>query len=39
MMQNMMNGGMTWAMGGVWLLAVLVLLLVAAAAIKYLFFR
>ncbi len=38
-MQNMMDGGIIWAMGGVWLLVVLVLVLVAAASIKYLFFR
>jgi hypothetical protein len=31
-------GGMMWAMGVVWLLVVLVLVLAAAALIKYLFF-
>ena len=30
---------MTWAMGAICVLAVIVLLLVGAAAIKYLFFR
>jgi hypothetical protein len=36
MMHNMMNGGMMWAMGLVWLLIVAVLILSAAALIKYL---
>jgi len=31
-------GGMMWAMGFVWLLAVLVLVLGVAAVVKYLFF-
>jgi hypothetical protein len=40
MMQDMMGmGGMMWGMSLVWLLVVLVLVLVAAALIKYLFFR
>ena len=41
MMDGMMNmmGGMGWAMGLVWLLIVLVLVLAAAALVKYLFFR
>ena len=41
MMNDMMNsmGGMMWAMGLVWVLVVLVLVLSAAALIKYLFFR
>jgi hypothetical protein len=40
-MHDMMNsmGGMMWGMGLVWLLLALVLVLVAAALIKYLFFR
>jgi hypothetical protein len=36
MMEGM--GGMMWAMGLVWLLVVLVLVLGAAALVKYLFF-
>ncbi len=36
MMNGMMSGGMMWAMGLVWLLVVIVLLLTAAALIKYL---
>ena len=39
MMTNMMQGQMPWVMGAICLLAVVVLVLVAAAAIKYLFFR
>jgi hypothetical protein len=38
MMEDMM-GGMTWGMGLVGLLFILVLVLAAAALIKYLFFR
>jgi hypothetical protein len=37
MMHDMMGGGM-WAMGIVWLLVVLVLVLAVAALVKYLFF-
>jgi hypothetical protein len=37
MMEGM--GGMMWAMGFVWLLAVLVLVLGVAALVKYLFFN
>jgi len=37
-MTNMM-GGMGWMMGLAWLLVVLVLILAAAALVKYLFFR
>jgi len=36
MMEGM--GGMMWAMGFVWLLVILVLVLGAAALVKYLFF-
>jgi hypothetical protein len=36
MMMNDMMPGMMWAMGFVWLLAVVVLILAAAALIKYL---
>ena len=39
MMQDMMRGCMGWAMGATSLLAILVLLLLAAALVKYLFFR
>jgi hypothetical protein len=40
MMNDMMNsGGMMWGMGFVGLLVTLVLILAAAALIKYLFFR
>jgi hypothetical protein len=40
-MNGMMNGadGMTWGMGFVGFLSVLVLILVVAAPIKYVFFR
>jgi len=38
MMDQMMGGGMMWAMGLVSLLVVIVLLLAIAALIKYLFF-
>jgi hypothetical protein len=37
-MMNMM-GGMGWAMGPVWLLLVLVLVLGVAALVKYVFFK
>jgi hypothetical protein len=37
-MMNMMDG-MGWAMGLVWLLIVLVLVLAIAALVKYVFFR
>jgi hypothetical protein len=41
MMHDMMNmmGGMGWVMGMVWLLLVLVLILGAAALVKYVFFK
>jgi hypothetical protein len=38
MMNDMMPGGMMWGMGILWLLAILVLLLAAAALVKFLFF-
>jgi hypothetical protein len=38
-MQNMMQDGMVWGMGAAGLLGLLVLVLGAAALIKYLFFR
>ena len=38
MMDGMMNGGMMWVMGLFWLLVLVVLVLAAAAMIKYLFF-
>jgi hypothetical protein len=38
MLNDMMHGGMMWGMGILWLLAILVLLLAAAALVKYLFF-
>jgi hypothetical protein len=40
MMQNMMNmmPAMSWAMGVIWLLVVIILVLGAAALAKYLFF-
>lgn len=37
MMNDMMGGGMMWGMGLGWVLVVLVLILAAAALIKYLF--
>jgi hypothetical protein len=37
-MMDMMDGGMMWGMGLVWLLVVIILVLGAAALIKYLFF-
>jgi hypothetical protein len=36
MMNEMMSGGMMWGMGLVWLLVIIVLVLAAAALIKYL---
>jgi hypothetical protein len=36
MMDGMMSGGMMWAMGLIWVLVVLVLLLIAAALLRYL---
>jgi hypothetical protein len=39
MMNDMMGGSMMWGMGAVGLLIVLVLILVVAALIKYMFFR
>jgi hypothetical protein len=35
----MMNGGMMWGMGIVWLLVVAVLVLAIAALVKYVFFN
>ena len=37
-MDQMMGGGMMWGMGLIWLLVVVVLVLGAAALVKYLFF-
>ncbi len=37
MVSNM--GGMMWGMGLVWLLVIIVLVLAAAALVKYLFFK
>lgn len=37
MMQDM--GGMMWGMGVVWLIVIVVLVLAAAALVKYVFFR
>jgi hypothetical protein len=39
MMDQMMGGGMMWGMGLIGLLIIVVLLLGAAALVKYLFFR
>jgi hypothetical protein len=39
MMNDMMGGGMMWGMGGVGILALIMIALVIAALIKYLFFR
>lgn len=39
MMHDMMGGGMMWGMGVVGLVGILVLVLVIAALVKYLFFR
>jgi hypothetical protein len=38
MMDQMMGGGMTWGMGLIWLLVIVVLILGAAALVRYLFF-
>lgn len=38
-MMDMMDGGMMWGMGLIWLLVLIVLVLGAAALIKYLFFN
>lgn len=38
MMDGMMEGGMMWGMGLVWLLLIVVLVLAVAALVKYLFF-
>ena len=38
MMDQMMSGGMMWGMGLVGLLVIIVLVLAAAALVKYLFF-
>ena len=38
-MQDMMSGGMMWGMGLFGVVALVVLVLLAAALIKYLFFR
>ena len=38
MMEKMMGGGMMWGMGLVGLLVIIVLVLAAAALVKYLFF-
>lgn len=38
-MQDMMGRGMTWGMGAVGLLVVILALLVVAALVKYVFFR
>lgn len=37
MMNDMMGGGMMWGMGLGWILVIIVLILAAAALIKYLF--
>ncbi|ASP56681.1 hypothetical protein GOL45_32270 [Sinorhizobium medicae] len=39
MMNDMMGGGMMWGMGGVGILALLMIVLVIAGLIKYVFFR
>ena len=39
MMDHMMGGGMMWGIGIIWILLVIVLILAAAALVKYLFFR
>lgn len=38
-MNDMMGSGMMWGMGGVGILALLMIVLVLAALIKYVFFR
>jgi hypothetical protein len=39
MMHDMMGGGMMWGMGLFGVVALVVLVLIAAALVKYLFFR
>ena len=39
MMQHMMDGGMMWGMGVGGLIALILLVLVIAALVKYVFFR
>jgi hypothetical protein len=39
MMNGMMSGGMMWGMGLLWLLVIVVLVLAAAALVKYILFR
>ncbi|RVE97515.1 hypothetical protein CN172_20015 [Sinorhizobium meliloti] len=39
MMNDMMGGGMMWGMGGVGILALLMIVLVISGLIKYVFFR
>ncbi|RVH04743.1 hypothetical protein CN210_14535 [Sinorhizobium meliloti] len=39
MMNDMMGGGMMWGMGGIGILSLLMIVLVIAALIKYVFFR
>jgi hypothetical protein len=39
MMRDMMDGGMMWGMGAFGILALIVLVLLIAALVKYLFFR
>lgn len=39
MMDDMMGGGMMWGMGGIGILSLLMIVLVIAALIKYVFFR
>ena len=39
MMQHMMDGGMMWGMGLGGLIALIILILVIAALVKYVFFR
>lgn len=38
-MNDMMGGGMMWGMGGIGILSLLMIVLVIAALIKYVFFR
>jgi hypothetical protein len=38
MMDQMMGSGMMWGMGLIWLIVIVVLVLAAAALVKYLFF-
>ncbi|AGA08461.1 hypothetical protein GOA59_26785 [Sinorhizobium meliloti] len=39
MLNDMMGGGMMWGMGGIGILSLLMIVLVIAALIKYVFFR